>query len=163
GHTVHLSADREESLGGAGMVERLAARFPRITIGWTPGRESGAWYELARKLRLGVDYVRFLDPRYDAAPRLRGRSQERTPQLVGRRAVPADRARPSCARLGAATVRAGDPAQPRARHVLSRAGARSRPHHAARRSGIATARSLPQCPRAGAADGTVRRKLGSPV
>ena len=47
GHALHLSADREESLGGAGMVERLAARFPAVTVGWTPGRESGAWDDLS--------------------------------------------------------------------------------------------------------------------
>jgi hypothetical protein len=82
GHAVHLSADREESLGGAGMVERLAARYPRVTVGWTPGRQSGAWADLGRKLRLGIDYLRFLDPRYDSAPRLRGRSEERTPGAV---------------------------------------------------------------------------------
>ncbi len=82
GHTLHLSADREESLGGAGLVERLAARYPNVTVGWTPGRQAGAWAELGRKLRLGIDYLRFLDPRYDAAPRLRGRSEERTPQAV---------------------------------------------------------------------------------
>ncbi|MGH9254035.1 MAG: hypothetical protein ACRD3C_05645, partial [Vicinamibacterales bacterium] len=82
GHVIHLSADREESLGGAGLVERLAARYPNVTVGWTPGRQSGAWADLGRKLRLGIDYLRFLDPRYDAAPRLRGRSEERTPQAV---------------------------------------------------------------------------------
>ena len=82
GHVLHLSADREESLGGAGMVERIAAKYPNVTVGWTPGRQSGAWADLGRKLRLGIDYLRFLDPRYDAAPRLRGRSEERTPHAV---------------------------------------------------------------------------------
>lgn len=82
GHVIHLSADREESLGGAGLVERLAARYPAVTVGWTPGRQSGAWAGLGRKLRLGIDYLRFLDPRYDSTPRLRGRSEERTPKVV---------------------------------------------------------------------------------
>ena len=82
GHSLHLSADREESMGGAGLVERLAARYPRITIGWTPIRESGAWFELGRKLRLGIDYLRFLDPMYDDTPHLRRRAEERTPALV---------------------------------------------------------------------------------
>ncbi len=80
GHQLHLSADKEESMGGTAMVERLAARYPGITVGWTPGRESGAWHELSRKLRLAVDYLRFLDPRYDDAPQLRGRARERTPE-----------------------------------------------------------------------------------
>jgi hypothetical protein len=82
GHVMHLSADREESLGGAGLVERLAARYPAVTVGWTPGRQSGAWADLGRKLRLGIDYLRFLDPRFDAAPRLRGRAEERTARMV---------------------------------------------------------------------------------
>ena len=33
GHAIHLSTDREESLGGAGLVERLAARYLGVTIG----------------------------------------------------------------------------------------------------------------------------------
>src|SRR6266545_363701 len=82
GHALHLSADKEESMGGTAMVERLAARYPHVTVGWTPGRESGAWYDLGRKLRLGIDYLRFLDPAYDTTPRLRGRSEERTPRVV---------------------------------------------------------------------------------
>ena len=82
GHVVHLSADREESLGGAAMVERLAARYPKVTVGWTPARQTGAWADLGKKLRLGIDSLRFLDPRYDRAPRLRGRSEERTPRAV---------------------------------------------------------------------------------
>ena len=84
GHTLHLSADREESMGGTGMVERLAARYPGVTVGWTPAREAGAWHDVARKLRLGIDYLRFLDPRYDSAPRLRGRAEERTPAIIKR-------------------------------------------------------------------------------
>jgi hypothetical protein len=82
GHILHLSADREESLGGASLVERLAARYPNVTVGWTPGRQSGAWADLGRKLRLSIDYLRFLDPRYERAPRLRGRAEERTPSVV---------------------------------------------------------------------------------
>jgi len=82
GHQLHLSADREESLGGAGLVERLAAKYPNITIGWTPGRQSGAWADLGRKLRLGIDYLRFTDARYDRTPHLRRRSEERTPAML---------------------------------------------------------------------------------
>jgi hypothetical protein len=82
GHTLHLSADREESMGGRGMVERIAAEFPGVTVGWTPGRESGTWYELARKLRLGLDYLRYLDSRYANTAHLRARSRERAPGIV---------------------------------------------------------------------------------
>ena len=37
GHAVHLSADREESLGGAAMVERLAARYPQVSYAIAAG------------------------------------------------------------------------------------------------------------------------------
>ncbi len=83
GHQVHISADRWELLGGEKLVERLAAEHPgRITYGWTPGRESGAWFELARRLRLGLDYLRFVDARYDATPHLRARARARAPRIL---------------------------------------------------------------------------------
>ncbi|HEY6363142.1 MAG TPA: hypothetical protein VIX63_18685, partial [Vicinamibacterales bacterium] len=82
GHAVHLSADREESMGGAGMVERLAARYAGVTFGWTPAREWDAWFDLGRKMRLAIDYLHVLDPRYDSAPGLRRRAGERTPALI---------------------------------------------------------------------------------
>ncbi len=82
GHTIRLSADREETMGGRGMVERIAAEFPNVTVGWTPARESGAWYELARKLRLGLDYLRFLSPGYASAHHLRTRARGRAPMTV---------------------------------------------------------------------------------
>src|ERR671913_239069 len=63
-------------------IAELAARDPKVTVGWTPARQTGAWADLGKKLRLGIDYLRFLDPRYDHTPRLRGRSEERTPHAV---------------------------------------------------------------------------------
>ena len=59
GHHLHLSADREEAMGGRRMVERLAEEYPNITLGTTPGRAPGAWSEFARRLRLGIDYLRY--------------------------------------------------------------------------------------------------------
>jgi hypothetical protein len=117
GHALHLSADKEESMGGTAMVERLAARYPKVTIGWTPGRESGAWYDLGRKLRLGIDSLRFLDPRYDSAPRLRGRSEERTPPVVrGLARLPFLRT-PRGRRVLAWTLRQFEQAIPRSRQL----------------------------------------------
>jgi hypothetical protein len=82
GHHLHLSADREEAMGGRRMVERLAERYPNITLGTTPGRAPGAWTEFARRLRLGVDYLRYLDPRYGETPHLRARARARAPRTV---------------------------------------------------------------------------------
>ena len=82
GHTVHLAADREEALGGRELVDRLAASRPGITVGFTPVREFGRYTRLARALRLGLDYLRYSDPRYDTMPKLRQRAYERTPAFV---------------------------------------------------------------------------------
>src|SRR5688572_6548430 len=118
GHTIHLTADREESLGGAAMVERLAALYPQITVGWTPRRESGAWYELARKVRLGIDYLRFLDPMYERTPRLRKRAEERTPPMVRRFAgLPVVRSAGGRRALGW-VLRQFEQAVPRSREVI---------------------------------------------
>ena len=82
GHAVTLAADREEALGGRAMVERLATRFPNVRLATAPGRHTGAWAEIARWLRLGLDYLRFLQPAYDSTPHLRARSRERAPRLA---------------------------------------------------------------------------------
>jgi len=82
GHQVTLAADHSEVMGGRQMVERLAARYPGITVADAPGRHSGAWAELARKIRLGLDHLRFLDPVYDRTPHLRARARDRAPRLT---------------------------------------------------------------------------------
>jgi hypothetical protein len=84
GHEIVLAADREESMGGRQMVERIAAAHPNVRLADAPGRHAGAWSELAREVRLGLDYLRFLDPRYADAPHLRRRARDRAPQLVVR-------------------------------------------------------------------------------
>jgi hypothetical protein len=63
GHDLVLAADREEALGGRQMVERIAAAHPNVRLTEAPGRHAGAWSELARRIRLGLDYLRFLDSR----------------------------------------------------------------------------------------------------
>ncbi|MEQ1574641.1 MAG: hypothetical protein ABL993_10385 [Vicinamibacterales bacterium] len=82
GHHVHLAADREEAIGGQGMVERLAARYPGITMGPTPGRAPGAWDDFAHRLRLGIDHLRYLEPRYDSTPHLAARARARAPRVA---------------------------------------------------------------------------------
>ena len=83
GHDVHVSADRWELLGGEQLVRRLASESGgHLTFGWTKGRESGAWVEMARRLRLALDYLRFVDPLYDDTPHLRARARERAPHIL---------------------------------------------------------------------------------
>lgn len=84
GHELTLAADREEAMGGRQMVERIAARYPNVTLADVPNRHAGAWSELARRLRLGIDYFRFLDPRYAKTIHFRKRAADRAPRIVVR-------------------------------------------------------------------------------
>jgi len=83
GHDLHLAADREEAFGGRELVDRLAARFPsRVTVGFTPILQWGRYRRVASALRIGLDYLRYSDPRYEATPKIRDRAYERTPFFV---------------------------------------------------------------------------------
>ena len=42
----------------------------------------GRYRRLSRALRLGLDYLRYSDPRYEATPKIRERAYERTPVFV---------------------------------------------------------------------------------
>jgi hypothetical protein len=81
GHQVHIAVGREEAFGGREMVERLSRDYPGITAGSAPAR-ADEWYRLATRLRLGLDYLRYLDPAYSSAPRIEARSRERAPRFV---------------------------------------------------------------------------------
>jgi hypothetical protein len=82
GHQVHLMADEPERFGGQALVEGLASQYPNVTWGWTPSPAGEPWFPFAQKVRLALDYVRYLDPRYDDAPKLRLRNIERAPRVV---------------------------------------------------------------------------------
>ncbi len=82
GHQVHLAATQHESQGGLQLVERLASANANITIGWTPSVGSQSDRDVAERVRLGLDYLRYLDPAYANAPRLRTRAEERAPRGV---------------------------------------------------------------------------------
>ena len=80
GHDVHLTAERQDSaLGGRDIVERLAARHGSVTFGMMPRRER-AYFFLASKIRLSLDYLRYLRPEYANTPALQRRARLRTPR-----------------------------------------------------------------------------------
>jgi hypothetical protein len=80
GHQLHLAAERAEDLGGREMVERLAREHPNVSIGWAPSRED-AWGIFAIRLRMTIDYLRYFDPAYAGALKLRARARERVPRI----------------------------------------------------------------------------------
>ncbi len=79
GHDVHVAVEQEDAFGGSGIIERLVRQFPaRITAGLAPKPKS-RWYTLGTRVRLGIDYLRYLDPAYAKMPRLALRSRARAP------------------------------------------------------------------------------------
>jgi hypothetical protein len=88
GHRIHLAVEIDDKLGGTAAIEQLVAESPSISIGKVPPRHADAWSEVARRLRLGLDYLRYLDPFYDAAPLRRVRARNRTPRLLAAAATP---------------------------------------------------------------------------
>lgn len=81
GHEVLLLADEPDPFGGEELARELA-QAPNVDWAWTPSYADSAWFVVARQLRLGLDYLRFLDPPYDRFSKLRDRTVERAPRLV---------------------------------------------------------------------------------
>ncbi len=80
GHRVHLTAEEPEALGGQQLVEQLAAEQAGITWDRLPSLEDEPWFDAARRMRVALDYVRALEPRYPE--KLRVRAEQRTARIV---------------------------------------------------------------------------------
>ncbi len=81
GHTLYLGSERHPSaLKGETIVDRIAAR-PNVVQGDVPRREKDSFF-LMSKVRLALDYLRYLDPAYAATVALRQRAVVRTPSGI---------------------------------------------------------------------------------
>ena len=83
GHSLHLVAERKDSVGGTRTIEQLQHDFPdRITFAYAASRKDNPFQTLAIAVRLCLDYWRYLDPRFDHSPSLRARAAEQAPPLA---------------------------------------------------------------------------------
>lgn len=83
GDRVCLAADKEEQLGGRELVDRIAARFPGLLeVVFTSVPQEDKYRRLSASLRLGLDYLRYSDQRYQATPKIRERAYERVPAFA---------------------------------------------------------------------------------
>jgi len=82
GHHIHLAVEIVDKLGAESAVESLARDCPGITYGMVPPRQADTWSGVAQGLRLGLDYLRYLEPFYDTAPLRRVRAHDRTPRVL---------------------------------------------------------------------------------
>ena len=72
GHQIHLLAERTDAIDGQKMADILAADIPSITFELLPSSRHRLWYTLGTGVRASLDYWRYLDPRWDHSPKLRG-------------------------------------------------------------------------------------------
>ncbi|MEQ1896010.1 MAG: hypothetical protein ABL971_01325 [Vicinamibacterales bacterium] len=87
GHKVHLLADRRDRLGGTRTIDNLTAAAPdAFTSSYVPSRKGDPFHLLSLKLRLSLDYWRYLEPRYDRATSLRARAARQAPVAAVRAA-----------------------------------------------------------------------------
>ena len=79
GHHLHLAAEKGDRDKARGVLEDLCREYPTITLGTLPSREKNNYRDLAQRLRLGFDYLRYLEPAYEGMPGLKARSEDRVP------------------------------------------------------------------------------------
>jgi hypothetical protein len=84
GHDVHIVASRRDTIGSDTDPERLLDDLPEIQWSWADEAWSHKWIALAALVRSWLDYLRYFDPAYASAPRLRLRAAERVPAIVRR-------------------------------------------------------------------------------
>jgi hypothetical protein len=82
GHELHLLAERRDAVDGQKMADILVADYPSITFELLRTNRRGLWYAFATGVRASLDYWRYLDARWDQAPKLRARSAEQAPALA---------------------------------------------------------------------------------
>jgi FkbM family methyltransferase len=88
GHTVHVGFQgkvKYAQLDPTDIAQQLADAHPTFSYGMAPLRVDG-WGLLGRELRLGLDYLRYLEGEYDQAPKLRERATREAPAWLLARA-----------------------------------------------------------------------------
>ena len=86
-HRVHLGFQTQVQwlLDSTDVAQQLSAQYPNFSHGMAPLRKDG-WGLLGRRLRLTLDYLRYLTPEYRAAPKLRRRAERGVDNAVVRAA-----------------------------------------------------------------------------
>jgi hypothetical protein len=81
GHRVHIVADRHWPESDE-LVRRLCAAYSSIRYSEPPIVPFNAWSFFGTELRAGKDYLRYLDPEFEHAPKLRVRAERNAPGFV---------------------------------------------------------------------------------
>ena len=147
GHQVHVAFKRVKTAESARDLKQLADEHPGITFGHVPGGRPSEWDPFARKLRATIDYLRYLEPRYRDAEKLRARAERNAP-AAGKRLAGMARAAGTAGRRRRAGHAPGGRALPaipgRAPPPPRRARLRPAADHTADRAGLVAERLAPR-------------------
>ncbi len=77
GHEVRLVFDKDKGLGG--LVASLEQQYPGLSVAAAPQVGVDDWSMVGKAMRIWLDYLRYLDPAFDEAPKLRARGGRRIP------------------------------------------------------------------------------------
>jgi hypothetical protein len=84
GHSVLLAFQSIPASESLAALRKLTDERPAITFGEAPSPGQSRWRHLARSLRSGIDYLRYLEPRYAEATKLRARAERNAPATMRR-------------------------------------------------------------------------------
>jgi tRNA A-37 threonylcarbamoyl transferase component Bud32 len=80
GHAIHIATGvASKKSHDADVLPRLTARWPNLSHGQIPTASVRRWDDATGFSRFLLDYLRYLDPAYENAPRLRARATRRLP------------------------------------------------------------------------------------
>jgi hypothetical protein len=82
GHHVHVAATPHDVLDPTDLIGRLCREYPTISCGPLPPGDAGRWSHLGFELRRALDYLRYLQPEYRGAAKLRRRAERKAPAFV---------------------------------------------------------------------------------
>jgi hypothetical protein len=82
GHHVHVAAEVHPVLDPTNLMGRLCREYPQITHSVPPPTRATRWSKLGFDLRRAVDYLRYLRPEFENAPKLRRRAEHKAPAFV---------------------------------------------------------------------------------
>ena len=85
GHAVHVAIGQSSRKAhDAQVLAKLTERWPQITHGRLPTLSIRPWDDAAGLARSVIDYLRYFEPAYEYAPRLRARLARRAPRVAVR-------------------------------------------------------------------------------
>jgi hypothetical protein len=98
GHSVHLAFQSIKTSESRAALRKLTSECAAITVGKAPPPGKSPWMYLSRSLRFGIDYLRYLEPLYTSAPKLRANAEKQAPPVIRRFGRLAARAGPHAVR-----------------------------------------------------------------